>query len=103
MLLQDGVTLFGSGSHDLISSEGIPRVGLMGAYFPGRPRDEFRHPLVDRSALKLGRVPHSDVFASGKDCLYPSRQRRVGLDPSSSGPVASCPPLVDRSASAASR
>ena len=34
-----------------------------------RPRDEFRHPLVDRSALKSGRVPHSDVFASGEDSV----------------------------------
>ena len=69
VFLQDGVTLFGSGSHNLISSEGIPRVGLIGAFFPGRPRDEFRHPLVDRSALKSGRVPHSDVFASGEDSV----------------------------------
>ena len=68
-------------------SEGITKVGLLGAYFPGRPRGEFRHSLVDRSALKSGRVPHS-----------------VGLGPSSSSvPVASRPPLVDRSASAASR
>ena len=35
VFLQDGVTLFGSGSRNLISSEGIPSVGLMGAFFPG--------------------------------------------------------------------
>ena len=68
--LQDGVTLFGAGSRNLILSEGIPRVGLMGAFFPGRPRDESRHPLVDRYALKLGSVPHSGVFASCEDSVY---------------------------------
>ena len=35
VFLQDGVTLFGSGSRNLISSEGIPRVGLMGSFFSG--------------------------------------------------------------------
>ena len=64
----------------------------------------FRHPLVDRSALKSGRVPHSVVFASGRDSVCtPLANEGVGLGPSSSGPVASRPPLVDRSASAASR
>ena len=33
VFLQDGVTLFGSGYHDLISNEGIPRAGLMGVFF----------------------------------------------------------------------
>ena len=33
VFLQDGVTLFGSGSNNLISSEGIPTVGLLGAFF----------------------------------------------------------------------
>ena len=105
VFLQDGVTLFGSGSHDLISSEEIRRFGLMGAYFPGRPRDEFRYPLVDRYALKSGRVPHSGVFASGEDSVCtPLTNKGVGLGPSSSaGPVASRPPLVDWSASAALR
>ena len=41
---------------------------------------------------EAGRVPHSVVFASGEDS-----NEGVGL-----GPVASCPPLTDRSASAAS-
>ena len=35
VFLQDGVTLFGSGSRNLFSSEGIPSVVLMGAFFPG--------------------------------------------------------------------
>ena len=70
VFLQDGVTLFGSGSRNLISSEGIPRVGLMGAIFLGRPQDESRHPLVDRYALKSGSVPHSGVFASCEDSVY---------------------------------
>ena len=77
VFLQDGVTLFGSGSHNLISSEGIPRGGLMGAFFPGRPRDESHHLLVNRYALKSGSVPHSGVFASCVDSvLYPSHQQR---------------------------
>ena len=38
VFLQDGVTLVGSGSDDLISSEGITTVGLLGAFFPARPR-----------------------------------------------------------------
>ena len=64
----------------------------------------FRYPLVDQSALKSGRVPHSVVFASGGDSVCtPLANEGVGLGPSSSGPVASCPPLVDRSASSASR
>ena len=95
VFLQDGVTLFGAGYHDLISSEGFPRVGLMGACFPDRPWDELRHPLVDRAALKSGSVPHSVVFASGEDSVCtPLANEAVGLDPSSSsGPVASRPPL----------
>ena len=94
VFLQDGVTLFGSGYHDLISSEGIPRVGLMGACFSGRPRDVFRLPLLDWSALKSGRVPHSVVFASGEDSVCaPLANEGVGLDPSSSGTVSSRPLL----------
>ena len=33
VFLQDGVTLFGSGSRNLTSSGGIPGVGLVGAFF----------------------------------------------------------------------
>ena len=80
VFLQDGVTVFGSGSHNLIPSVGIPRVGLMGAFFPGRPRDESRHPLVDRFALKLGGVRHSGVFASCEDSVCtPLANIGVGL------------------------
>ena len=39
-------------------------------------------------------VPHSVVFASGMDSVcVPLANEGVGLGPSSSGPVASCPPL----------
>ena len=64
----------------------------------------FRHPLVDRYALKSGRVPHSVVLAFGEDSVCaPLANEGAGFGPSSSGPVASRPLLVDRSASAASR
>ena len=64
----------------------------------------FRHPLVDWSALKSGKVPHSVVFASGGDSVCtPPANEGVGLGPSFFGPVASRPPLVERSASAASQ
>ena len=81
VFLQDGVTLFGPGSRSLILSEGIPRVRLMGAFFfPGRPRDESRHPLVDRYALKSGSVPHSGVFASCEGSVgTPLTNKGVGL------------------------
>ena len=60
----------------------------------------FLHPWVDRSALKSGRVPHSVVFASGGGSVCtPLANEGVGLGPSSSsGPIASHPPRVDRSA-----
>ena len=52
---------------------------------------------------EAGRVPHSVVFTSGKDSVsIPLAYEGVGLGLSSSGPVASRPPLADRSASAAS-
>ena len=53
---------------------------------------------------EAGRVLHSVVFTSGEDSVgIPLANEGVGLGPSSSsGPVASCPPLADRSASAAS-
>ena len=76
-----------------------------GSIFPGRPRVDSRHPLVARPPLKSGRVPHSGVFTSGEDSVCtPLANKGVGLGPSSStGPVASRPSLMDRSASAASR
>ena len=54
VFLQDGVTLFWSGSIDLISSEGIPPVGLLGAFFQPVLGVSFCLPLVGRSALKRG-------------------------------------------------
>ena len=39
VFLQDGVTLFGSDSNDLISIEGITSVGLLEVLFPDRPWD----------------------------------------------------------------
>ena len=58
------------------------QLGSLGSVFPGRPRGEFRHPLVGQSALKSGRVPHSVVFASGKVSVYtPLANEGVGLCP----------------------
>ena len=54
VFLQDGVTLFGSESNILISSEGITTVGLLGAFFQPVLGVGFCHPLVGRSALKRG-------------------------------------------------
>ena len=102
VFLQDGVTLFGSDSTDLISIEEINTVGLLGAFF-FRPvlRVYFCHPGVIRLALKSGGVPHSVVFYSGADSVcIPLTNEGVGLGPSPSGPVASHPPLAGRSASA---
>ena len=104
VFLQDGVTLFGSESNVLISSEGITTVGLFEAFL--RPvlgvgfLSSFGRPV----GSEAGRVPHSVVFASGEDSLcIPLANDGVGLGPpSSSGLVASRPPLADRSASAAS-
>ena len=39
VFLQDGVTLFGSDSGDLISIEGITSVGLLEVLYPVRPWD----------------------------------------------------------------
>ena len=100
IFLQDGVTPFGSGSNDLISSKGIPTVGLLVAFFRPVLGVSFCHPSVGSEAE---RVPHSVVFASGGDSVYVRlADEGVGPGPSSSGPVASRSPLADRSASAAS-
>ena len=104
VFLQDGVTPVGSGSDDLISSEGITSVGLLGAFFPARPRGVFVSSFGWPVCSEAGWVPHSVVFASGEDSVcVPLANEGVGLGPSSSGPVASRPPLADWSASAASR
>ena len=105
VFLQDGVTLFGSDSTDLISIEGITTVGLLGAFFRPVLGVSVCHPGVGRSALKSGGVPHSVVFTSGDDSVcIPLTNEGVGLGPSSSsGPDASRPPLAGRSASAVSR
>ena len=93
VFLQDGVTLFGSGSNDLISSEGIPTVGLLGAFFRPVLRVSFCHPLVGRSALKRGgfHIQLSSLLARTL-CVCPSSRRRSGswpccLSPSPGGSV----------------
>ena len=52
VFLQDGVTLFGSVSNNLILSEGTTTVGLLGAFFRPVLGVSFWHPLVGRFALK---------------------------------------------------
>ena len=96
VFLQDGVTLFGSDSTDLISIEGITTVGLLGTFFRSVLEVIFCHPGVVRPALKSGGVPHSVAFTSGADCVcLPLANEGVGLGPSSpSGPVASRPPFA---------
>ena len=77
VFLQDGVTLFGSGSNDLISSEGIPMAGLLGAFFRAILGVCFCHPLVGRSALMREGCLR---FWWGL-CLCPSSRRRSGSWP----------------------
>ena len=93
VFLQDGVTLFGSDSNDLISIEGISTVGLLGVVFRLVLGMVFCHPGFVRLALKSGGVAPDSV------CI-PLANEGVGLDPSPAGPFASRPPLVGRSASA---
>ena len=94
VFLQDGVTPVGSGSDDLISNEGIPAVGLLGAFFPAHPRGVFVSSFGRPVCSEARWVPHSVVFASGEDSVcIPLTNEGVGLGPSSSGPVASRPPL----------
>ena len=97
VFLQDGVTLFGSDSNDLISIEGISKVGLLGVVFWLIVGMVVCHPGFVQLALKSGgSFPHSAVFTSGADSVcIPLANEGVGL-----GPVASRPPLVGRSASA---
>ena len=94
VFLQDGVTPVGSGSDDRISNEGITTVGLLGAFFPARPRGVFVSSFGRPVCFEARWVPHSVVFASGEDSVcIPLTSEGVGLGPSSSGPVASRPPL----------
>ena len=94
VFLQDGATPVGSGSGDLISNEGITSVGLLGAFFPARPRGVFVSSFGRPVCSEAEWVPHSVVFASSKDSVcVPLANEGVGLGPSSSGPVASRPPL----------
>ena len=104
VFLQDGVTLFESESNVLISSEGITTVGLLGAFFWPVLGGEFLSSFGRPVGSEAGRVPHSVVSASGEDSVgIPLANEGVGLGlSSSSGPVASRPPLADRSTSAAS-
>ena len=99
VFLQDGVTLFGSDSNDLISIEGITSVGLLGVFF-WAVLGMFCHPVVVRLALKSrggggggGEVSTFSClhFWCGL-CVYPSHQRRSGswpccLSPSPRGSV----------------
>ena len=108
VFLQDGVTLFGSDSNELISIEGITSVGLLGVFFRA-VLGMFCHPVVVWLALKSGgggggEFPHSTVFTSGADSVcIPLANEGVGLGPFPAGLVASRPPLVGRSASAVKR
>ena len=91
--LQDGVTPVGSRSDDLISNEGIITVGLLGAFFPARPRGVFVSSFGRPVCSEAVWVPHSVVFASGEASVcIPLANEGVGLGPSS-GPVASRPPM----------
>ena len=87
VFLQDGVTPVGSGSDDLISNEGITTVGLLGAFFPARPRGVFVSSFGRPVCSEARWVPHSVVFASGEDSVcIPLTNEGVGL-----GPVALLP------------
>ena len=83
-----------SGSDDLISNEGITTVGLLGAVFPAGPRGVLVSSFGRLVCSVAEWVPHSVVLASGVDSVcVPLANKGVGLGPSSSGPVASRPPL----------
>ena len=101
VFLQDGVTLFGSDSSDLISIEGITTVGLLGVFFRPVLGVSVGHPGVSRSALKSGEFHIQLSSLLVRTVCIPLANEGVGLGPSSSsGPVASRPPLAGRSASA---
>ena len=101
VFFQDGVTLFGSDSNNLISIEGITSVGLLGVFFRPVLGMFFCHPGVVRLALKSGGVSTFSCLHFWADSVcIPLANEGVGLGPSPAGPVASHPPLVGRSASA---
>ena len=54
---------------DLISNEGITKVGLLGAFFPARARGFFVSSFGRPVCSEAGWVPHSVVFASGEDSV----------------------------------
>ena len=93
VFLQDGVTLFGSDSNDLISIEGITSGGLLGVCFRPVLGMFFCHPGVVRLALKSGEGVSTFSclhFWCGL-CVYPSRQRRSGSWPFSCWPCCLSP------------
>ena len=66
----------------------------MGAVFPACPRGVFVSSFGLPVCFVAEWVPHSVAFASGEDSVcVPLATEGVGLGPSSSGPVASRPPL----------
>ena len=94
VFLQDGVTPVGSGSDDLISMKELLRLGSWEHFFLARPRGVFVSSFGRPVCSEARWVPHSVVFASGEDSVcVPLTNEGVGLGPSSSGPVASRPPL----------
>ena len=63
-------------------------------FFLARPRGVFVSSFGRPVCSEARWVPHSVVFASGEDSVcIPLTNEGVGLGPSSSGPVASRPPL----------
>ena len=70
------------------------QLGSWERFFPARPRGVFVSSFGRPVCSEAGWVPHSVVFASGEDSVcIPLANEGVGLGPSSSGPVASRPPL----------
>ena len=88
VFLQDGVTLFGSDSNDLISIEGITTVGLLAVFFRPVLGMFFCHPGVVRLALKS---TFSCLHFWCGLCVYPSHQRRSGSWPFSCWPCCLSP------------
>ena len=82
VFLQDGVILFGSESNDLISSEGITTVGLLGAFFRPVPSGEFLSSFGRPVCSEVGEGSTFNCLRFWQGlCVYPSRQRRSGSWP----------------------